>query len=121
MILAAIGGDTATATDVELTTDCEDLPRGRAEAILSDVVDATDAAIRARPECVDAVHLWVDRDGHLKLDATFNDHPVRDDDGRLLGWVSPHEARSRFLAALREAAPPHVEITLERSNRLGVY
>lgn len=117
MMHAELDGD----TDVDLTIDCEDLPSGRAEAILSGVVDATAASIRARPECVDAVHLWVDGDGHLKLDVAFNDYPVRDDDGRVLGWASPHEARSRFLAALRDAAPSHVEITIERTNRLGVY
>lgn len=116
--------ETATVEDGEVLP-----PTVRVEGdVPAAIVQAVEAAVEAEPNACDSPKLWspdaAPRDAtnaQAVLTARFNETPATGDDGELLGWRAPYQAREDIDAVLRDALPDDLNAEAMNASSTGFY
>lgn len=90
----------------------------------SDIVEAVNSALEQAPNaCIDPRVVEDDLGGYQEaiLSANYQEQPVTDDDGGLVGWVAPYRAREDITEALMDELPEDVSIEAINNRETGFY
>ncbi|AGC65574.1 putative capsid protein VP18 [Haloarcula hispanica virus PH1] len=125
-VMMTDGGRRIRAEAVETEDGFEVLPPEVAaeDRVPDAVVEAVEAAVADEPNTLVEPRIQghgPETHGVASLYATYQEQPAIGDDGDLLGWKAPYQAREDFDAALREHLPDGYAIEAVNNGQTAFY